>query len=83
MSQLKLSRKYVGVQLQSDLQKTHRDGALPNTKKGKSSIPTVPDIDITAPIDNDHIGANSPPISVTGLMSYLQVSLRLANSQKF
>ena len=47
-----------------------------------TSIPAVPGIDITAPIDNHHIGANSPPISVTGLMIYLQVSLRLANVQK-
>jgi len=61
------------------LQKTHRDGTLTNIKKCDSSIPRVPDIDITAPIDNHHIEAHSPSISVTGLMSYLQVSLRIAN----
>ena len=39
-----------------------------------TSIPTVPEKDITAPIDNHHIGANSPPISVIGLNDELSAN---------
>ena len=44
-------------------------------KKVELSVPTVADIDITAPIDKHHIGAKSHGllISVSGLLNYLQV----------